>query len=256
MADNNDSLLREVDEELRREQLAKLWERYGTYILALAVAFVALVGGYKVWEARQIEFAQAGGKKYNEARSLLASGKTDDALKAFDELIASGHAGYSALALLQKAGADITANKPKEALAILEKAEQEAGSDPILKGFIQLQIASLKLGEADFTEIQNRLTELASEGNPWRHSARELIGLAALKAGKTDEAAKAFEAILADRKAPQNIADRARVMMGSITSAAMSKAADVPAPAPAPAGAASGETTSSGAGAPTVAPEK
>jgi hypothetical protein len=256
MVDNNDSLLREVDEELRRDQLAKLWERYGAYILALAVAFVALVGGYKVWESRQLEFAQAGGKKYNEARSLLVSGKTDDAQKAFDELVASGHSGYVALGLLQKAGAEIKADKPKEALAIFERAEREAGSDPILKGFIQLQIASLKLGEADFTEIQNRLTELASDGNPWRHSARELIGLAAMKAGKTDEASKSFEAILADRKAPQSIADRARVMMGSITSAAMSKSSETPVSAPAPAAPAAGETTSSGTGAPPAAPAK
>ena len=253
MADNNDSLLREVDEELRREQLAKLWDRYGTYVLALAVALVAFVGGFKVWEARQLEAAQTGGKKYNEARALLTSGKTDDALKAFDDLVATGHNGYAALALLQKAGAELKSDKPKEALAIFEKAEQQASSDPILKGFIKLQIASLKLGEADFTEIQNRLTELASEANPWRHSARELIGLAAMKAGKTDEASKSFEAILADRAAPRSIADRARVMMGSMTSAAMSKSAETPAPAAAPdtAGGAS-----SGTGTPPSAPAK
>lgn len=259
MVDNNDSLLREIDEELRRDQLAKLWEKNGTYILGLAVAIVALVGGFKVWESRQLAWSQAGGQKYNEALVLAASGKADDAAKLFDELIAGGHQGYADLALLQKAGTELKAGKPKEALAIFEKAEQSIGDDPMLKGFTQLQIASLKLGEADFTEIQNRLTDLAADGNPWRHSARELIGLAAMKAGKIDEASKLFEAILADRTAPRSVADRARVMMGSITSAAMSKGAAAPAPAAtppaAPAAAPTGETNT-GTGTATTPPAK
>ena len=35
----------EVDEELRREQLRKLWEGYGVYLIAACVLLVAAVGG-------------------------------------------------------------------------------------------------------------------------------------------------------------------------------------------------------------------
>ena len=54
-------IFNEVDEELRREQLKKLWERYGILIIALAVLFVAAVGGwrgYQWWEAKKA--AEAG----------------------------------------------------------------------------------------------------------------------------------------------------------------------------------------------------
>ena len=54
-------IFNEVDEEVRREQLKKLWERYGILIIALAVLFVAAVGGwrgYQWWEAKKA--AEAG----------------------------------------------------------------------------------------------------------------------------------------------------------------------------------------------------
>ena len=34
-------IFHEVDEEVRREQLKKLWERYSVYFIAAAVLFVA-----------------------------------------------------------------------------------------------------------------------------------------------------------------------------------------------------------------------
>ena len=46
----------------------------------------------------------------------------------------------------------------------------------------------LRLDSANWTDMQNRLNDLAADGNAWRFSARELLGLAAQKAGKTEEA--------------------------------------------------------------------
>jgi hypothetical protein len=88
-----------------------------------------------------------------------------------------------------------------------------------------LQIASLKLDTADWTESQNRLIALTDNANPWRYSARELMGLAAFKAGKFDDARKFLELLLADRKVPASIAERARIIMGTIVSAELSQAA-------------------------------
>ena len=74
----------------------------------------------------------------------------------------------------------------------------------------------LRLDAANWTDMQNRLNDLAAEGNAWRFSARELLGLAAYKAGKTDEARQEFQRLMSDRSTPQSIAERARIMMGVI----------------------------------------
>ena len=43
-------IFREVDEDLRREQYKRLWDRFGGYVIGLAVLIVVAVGGYKAWE--------------------------------------------------------------------------------------------------------------------------------------------------------------------------------------------------------------
>jgi hypothetical protein len=67
--------------------------------------------------------------------------------------------------------------------------------------------------------MQNRLTPLAADGNAWRFSARELLGLAAQKAGKLDEARTEFQRLLNDRGTPPSIAERARIMLAMLTEA-------------------------------------
>ena len=46
-------IFQEVDEEVRREQLKKLWDRYGLLVVILAILIVAGVGAwrfYQYWE--------------------------------------------------------------------------------------------------------------------------------------------------------------------------------------------------------------
>ena len=90
----------------------------------------------------------------------------------------------------------------------------------------------LRLDSANWTEMQNRLNDLAADGNAWRFSARELLGLAAQKAGKTEEARTQFQRLLGDRNTPPSIGERARVMLAMLTEAELAKAAP-PAVAPA-----------------------
>jgi hypothetical protein len=226
-----DALLREVDEELRREQIAKLWERYGTYALGAAFAVIVLVGGWRWWQAHQITLAEAAGAKYNSAMQLFAEGKSGEAETKLEELAASGNAGYAALARLQQAGALIKADRPKDSLEIFEAIAKDTAADPSIREFSTVQAASLRLGDADFTEMQNRLNDLAREGSAWRHSAREILGLAAIKAGKTDDARAYLGMLLGDKDTPQGTLERARVLMATIASAELSRPATAAEPA-------------------------
>lgn len=232
MVDKNDALLREVEEELRREQWAKLWDRYGTYVLGAAVVLIALVGGYKYWEQREHARSEAAGTEYNEAMKLAAEGKADEASKKLESLASSGPGGYAALAELQRAGTLIKASRPADAVAVLDKVAAAPGTDSMLKNFAAIQAATLRLGEADFTEMQNRLKPMAVDNNPWRHSARELLGLAAFKAGRLEDARNTLAVMLGDAGTPQGTLDRVRVILGSIAAAELAKSAESTSPAP------------------------
>jgi hypothetical protein len=229
MVDKNDALFREVEEELRREQFAKLWDRFGTYFIGLAVVVVALVAGAQFWEARRTANANAAGAEFETANSLMASGKSEDALKAFETIASQGPSGYAALASLSQAGAYLKLDKRAEALAVFDKLAADASADPLIADFARLQGAALRLGEADFTEMQNRLKSLVVDDSPWRFTARELLGTAALKAGKLDEARSTLAPLLADPGLGQAAGERVHRLMAKIATAEL---AGAPSPTP------------------------
>ncbi len=224
MVDKNDALAREIDEELRREQIEKLWQKYGVYAIIFAVFIVAGVGGSKWLEASRKAASEAAGASYNTAISSLEAGKADEATKALQGITASGAGGYAQLAQLRLAGEALKAGKSAEALKLFDDLGKSSSTDKLLRGFAQLQAASIRTSDADFTEMQNRLNDLTAAESPWRANARELLGVAALKAGKTDEARKAFEQILAERNAPQSVVQRAQTLMGRIVAADLAAA--------------------------------
>lgn len=216
MANEQDSFLRELSEEMRRERYAKAWQQYGNYIIAGVTAFVLSIAGYKIYEGREISAAQVAGSDFEKAVTLQEDKKADDARKAFEAIAQSGPAGYAAAAKLHLAGQAAKDGKTAEALSIYEGLANTAGNDSLLTSYAQLQAASLRLGDADFTEMQNRLTPLMSDSSPWRKSAAEILGIAAWKAGKTDEARKLLEPLLIDPSVPQTLNERVKIVMAMI----------------------------------------
>ncbi len=219
MADQRDSLLREVDEELRREQFLKLWEKYGTYVVAAVVLIIASVGGYKYYDYRRVQAAEAAGMRLAAAAREAAENKTAEAQKALQDIAATAPSSYALLARLRLAAAERAAGKTLEAAVAYEAVAETSGIDPLLSSYARLQAAMLRLDSASWTDMQNRLNDLAADGSAWRFSARELLGLAARKAGMTAEARKYFQGLLGDRDTPPALGERARVMMSMLTEA-------------------------------------
>jgi hypothetical protein len=256
MADQDDSLLREVKEEIRRERMEQLWQRYNGLLIAAVALIILGVAGYKYLEKRRIAAAETAGADYAAAQNLSDDKKKTEAEEAFKKIAASGSHGYAALAKLQLAGELAKAGKTDEAVAAFDSLAKASGSDNLLKSFAQLQASSLRLPDADYAEMQNRLTPLAGDDAPFSTSARELLGIAAYKAKKYDEARKYLEPLLIDPNSPQALQDRVKVVLGDIAtaevagkatpSAAATPATEAPAaaaPAVSASPAASGTTT-------------
>jgi hypothetical protein len=227
MADEHDILIKEVNEDLQRERMQKLWEQYSGYILAGAAAIIIGVGGFKFMEHRRQTAAEAAGAAYVSAVTQLRDNKRDDAQKAFDAL-ARSQPGLGALAKLRLAAADRDAGKTAEALAAYDSLAADRAIDPLLSDFARLQTAMLTIDTANWTEMQNRLTPLNTETNAWRHAARELLGLAAQKAGMATEARTYFGQLIGDSTTPAAIGERAKMVMAILTEAELAKAMPSP----------------------------
>src|SRR5262245_9725302 len=97
---SDESLFREVDEEVRQEQYKKIWKQYGNYFTAMAVAVVLLVAGFKGWQYWQLSQAEKAARIFAEAIKMAEAGKNPDAEAAFEAI---DHGGYARLANLRKA---------------------------------------------------------------------------------------------------------------------------------------------------------
>jgi hypothetical protein len=229
MTDQRDMLAREIDEELRREQLLKLWEQYGTYVIVVFGLIIVGIGGFKYWEHRRTVAAEAAGARFVAATRMTAQDKRAEAEKALEEIAAAGPGGYGALARLRVAANEQAAGKTAEAIASYEAIAKQGGVDALISDYARLQAAMLRLDSSGWTEMQNRLNDLAADGNPWRFSAWEVLGLAAYKAGKMDEARQQFQRLLSDRNTPVGIGERARILMAMLVEAELAAAAPAPA---------------------------
>lgn len=216
MANQDDGFLREIEEELRRERFEKIWKQYGTYIIGVAALIVVGVAGYKYIETSRLSAAQSTGARFQEALALAEDGKEGSAVKEMETIATEGSKGYQALARLQLAGALMKQGKADEALSTYQVLADDSSADDMLREYAALQAASLRLGKADFTEMQNRLNPLVGDESPWRYSARELLGLAAFKAGKNDEARNLLTPLLVDQKAPRSITNRVQIVLAEI----------------------------------------
>ena len=133
---DTDQIFREVDEELRREQLAKIWQQYGTYILGAAALIVIGVGGWKWLEARRVTQIEAASIKYDAANQLATDGKADDAQAALALIAKSGPEGYALLAKLRLAAAAVP--NPREKVTPTVLNPEEFKNDPLIKQALEI----------------------------------------------------------------------------------------------------------------------
>jgi hypothetical protein len=212
-------LFREVEEDLQRERMERLWKKYGKYVLATVAAILLGFGGYQVWKQQTEAAAADRGARFVAAVDYARDGKTAESEVLFKALAAEAPGAYAVLAKMRLADAATKAGKPDDAFATYEALGKDASIDPTMRQFAQLQAAALQVDKADLNEMQARLTPLAENSSPWRHSARELLGLSAYRAGKFDDAESQFQLMLGDRATPNGLSQRAQMMLDVILAA-------------------------------------
>ena len=206
----HDEFFREVNEDYRRDKVAEIGKRYSGLIIALAGILVASVGGWRYWQHAQLVRAEAASEKFSEANKLAAAGKTEEADKAFSNLETEGPAGYALLARFRSA-ADLSKKDRAAAVAEYDKLAADTAIGEGFRDLARLRAALLRLDDADSGPALASLQGLASATSPFRHTAREMLGLAALKRGDYEGAGRWFTQLSDDNDTPQALRQRIEV---------------------------------------------
>jgi hypothetical protein len=213
-------VFREVDEEVRREQLKKLWERYQYLIVGVVFLVVVGVGGWRVHEWYQTRQAGQIGTQFENAIALADAGKHDEAEKIFARIAADGTPAYRTLARIRQA-AQLAQIDPAAATETYRQISADSGVEQVLRDLASLRAAGLLIDAGSYVDARKMLEPLAQAGRDFRHAARELLALNAWKAGDRPGALKWYAAILTDPEAPAS--SRTRVEMLIALSAADGK---------------------------------
>jgi hypothetical protein len=214
VAVSDESLFREVDEEVRQEQYKKLWEKFGNYFVALCLIIVASVAGVKGYQYFQMKQSQAAAVVYFDAVKSASDGKFDDALKALDVV---SHPGFKQLGLLQQAGVLAEQGKTKEAVAAFDAVAADQSVDATMRDLARIRAGYLLADSLKPDELISRLGSFDRDGQVWRHAAREIFGLAAYRTGDFSMADRYVNANFADPDTPQDMRQRAQVMIQLLT---------------------------------------
>lgn len=205
-------IFHEVDEEVRREKLKQLWERHSNLIVALALLVVLAVGGWRGYDWWETKKAAESGSAFEAALLLAEDGKQAEAQAAFAKLAQEGSGGYRILARFREA-AELAKNDAPAAVQAYGALAADSSIGRTLQDLAAVRGGLIMVDTAPLAELTAKLEPLTSADRPFRHTARELLALAAWRAGDATAAKRWFDLIATDAETPAGTRQRMDVLM-------------------------------------------
>lgn len=209
-------LFREVDEALREDRAKTLWQKYGSLVIAVALALVLGTAAYVFWENWQARQARA----HSAALSAALATAPDDPAAAADALAAvaeDANADQAVLARLYAAGLRAEADDRESAVALYRSIAEDDSVDRLWRDLALLLAVLHGIDTGDPAALEADLGPLAADDSPWRFSARELLGLLALRQDDRERAREQFAALAEAEDAPQGVRSRAAELTALLT---------------------------------------
>lgn len=210
---SDDSFIREVDEELRNDQFKGFWEKYKWLIIGGAVAIVAATAGYRAWDYYTAQAAGESGDRFIEAVELSNEGKHAEAIEVLEQLGKDGVGEYPALANIRLAAEFAKQGDTEKAVEAFDKISGDNAFNETLRNVARLRAGLILVDHGTYEDVTSRLQSMANTGQPFRHSAREGLGLSAWKHKQYEDAHRWFTTIAEDFEAPGGIRSRATIML-------------------------------------------
>jgi hypothetical protein len=214
-------LFDEVDEEVRRDQLKKLWDQYSIYIIAGAFLIIAGVGGWRGYQYLEAQKAAEAGAAFDKAVELSEQNKHAEAEAAFNDLAAKAPWGYRMLARM-RAAAEVATRDPQAAAKMYDDIADDRSIEAEQRDLARVRAAGLLLDKSTYPNMLARLEASAAPGATFRHTARELLALSAWRANDAAAARKWLDLIAGDGETPPSLRSRAEALQAMLPPVAKS----------------------------------
>ena len=213
--DITETFVREVDENLRRDQLRDFFKAYGNWLIAGLILFLAASGGLIWWRQHQTERAEAQVEQLAKIYSEVGAGKTAQAPQQLDQLSDSNSKAVRASAVFARAALALQQGDTKTAIASYKAIGEDSGLPRPYRDAALIRRTALEFDQLQPQEVISRLQPLTKPGEPWFGSAGEMTAMALAKQGKRSEAGQLFATIAKDNTVPSAIRERATQLAAS-----------------------------------------
>lgn len=216
-------IIDEVNDDLRREQLTRFWQRVGGYVVAASVVIIVATVSTVLWQnytaRRQAEATEA----FLAADKTLKAGDYDSAARQFSALSEKSAKGLPTLAAMKQAYAHTQAGKDEKALETYMSLADNGAADKGMRDMARIYAAQIMTGQEgsslqDITAVLQPVT--GDEGNPFRAIAREQLAHASLRYGDEATARRLLAELSSDMAAPVSLRRRAQAQAGNMAIAA------------------------------------
>jgi hypothetical protein len=214
-------LFDEVDEEVRREQLKKLWEKYSLYIIAVAILIVAAVGGWRGYQYLEAKKAAEAGDAFNKAVELSEQNKHSEAETAFSNLVAKAPYGYRLLSRFRLA-AEVEKRDPKAAVQMFDELAADRSIGAEQQELARIRAGGILVDTAGYADMKQRLEADTAPNATFHHVARELLALSAVRANDATAARQWLDMMSADADTPPSVRSRAEALQALLPPVAKS----------------------------------
>ena len=214
-------LFDEVNEEVRRDQLKKLWDQYSIYIIALALLIIAGVGGWRGYQYLEAKKAAEAGAAFDKAVELSEANKHTEAEAAFANLAAKAPSGYRTLARLRMA-AEVANRDAQAAAKLFDEIAGDRSAGTAEQDLARIRAAQLLLDSTTYPNMLQRLEPATAPTSTFRHTARELLALSAWRANDATATRKWLDLIANDGETPPSLRSRAEALQALLPPVAKS----------------------------------
>lgn len=210
-------IFQEVDADLRRERMKRVWDRYGIYVILVAVLIVVVTAGYRGYDAWQTSRARSAGDQF---AAVLTEAETAASPQSAERLLAfaaDAPEGYALLATFRAASQYAEAGVPEKAAALLRDLAADRDVPELYRGLATIRLGQILLNEGDYDGAAAAVGPLAEDSaSPWTRSAQELMGLVAYARDDMGEARRWFSSIAEAAGIPPDLQQRAGLMLALI----------------------------------------
>ena len=214
--DSSDTFVREVEENLRRDQAQAFVRKYGALLIGAVVLFLAAIAGWLYWKDRQAKQSAEHSEQLQAIFTDIGSGKTGTVPQRLDSLAKEGGDIARASALFARASLAIDQDDRALAIAKYREVQEDGGLPQPYRDIALIRATALEFDSLKPEQVIERMEPLTKPGNPWFGSAGELTAMAYLRQNKTQEAGRLFAAIAADNQVPATIRGRAVQIAGTL----------------------------------------